>query len=67
MLVVDYSRYIEIALLGHPTAAEVITRIKSIFARRGIPEEVVSDKGPQYTCQAFEDFAKDSHAVLPLD
>ena len=60
VLVVDYySRYIEIALLGQPTAEEVITRIKSIFARHGIPEVVVSDNGPQYTSQAFEDFAKD--------
>ena len=37
----------------------MITRIKSIFARHGIPEVVVSDNGPQYTSQAFEDFAKD--------
>ncbi len=32
--------------------------MKSVFARHGIPEVVVSDNGPQYTSQEFEEFAK---------
>ena len=47
LLIVDYySRYIEVAKLSRTTAAEVITHIKSIFARHGIPEMVISDNGP---------------------
>ena len=60
LLLVDYySRYIEIARLDRTTATEVITRMKSIFARHGIPEVVVSDNGPQFSCQSFMEFAKD--------
>ena len=59
LLLIDYySRYIEIALLNHPTAREVITHLKSIFARHGIPEQVILDNGPQYSSQAFTTFAK---------
>ncbi len=37
---------------------EIITHTKSIFARHGIPEEVVSDNGPHYSSQAYIEFAK---------
>ena len=60
LLIVDYySRYIEIALLKQTTAEEVIKHTKSIFARHGIPEVVVSDNGPQYSSKAYADFAKE--------
>ena len=58
LLVDSYSRYIEIARLDRTTAAEVITRMKSIFVRHGIPELVESDNGPQYSCQSFNEFAE---------
>ena len=62
VLVVDYySRYIEIALLNRLTSAEVITRLKSIFARHGIPEIVVSDCGKQYMSEEFQEFANNYH------
>ena len=60
LLIVDYySRYIEIARLNRATAEEVITHTKSIFARHGIPEVVISDNGPQYDSEAYATFAKD--------
>lgn len=60
LLIVDfYSRYIEIAHLERQTAAEVFTHMKSIFARHGIPETLVSDNGPQYSSQAFKEFVKE--------
>ena len=62
LLVVDYySRYIKIALLNRTTAVDVITHMKSIFTRHGIPERVMSDNGPQYACEAFEEFAREYH------
>ena len=38
---------------------EVIRALKAIFARHGIPEEVRSDNGPQYTSPEFTHFAKE--------
>ena len=48
-----YSRYIEIAKLTSTTSADVITHLKSIFARHSIPETVMSDNGPQYAASTF--------------
>jgi len=50
LVVVEYySRFIEIAKLTSTTATSVISHLKSIFSRHGIPETVVSDNGPQYS------------------
>lgn len=38
------------------TADDVIVHTKSIFARHGITEIVVSDNGPQYSSEAFAKF-----------
>ena len=54
LVVLDYySRYIEILKLTTTTSADVICQLKSIIARCGIPEELVSDNGPQYTAEEF--------------
>ena len=59
LLAVDYySRYIEVAHLSQATANEVVNHTKSIFARHGIPETVISDNGPQYTSEHYSEFAK---------
>ena len=59
LLVVDYfSKYIEISKLDNETSHEVIIRLKSIFARHGIPLQVFSDNGPQYSSTEFSEFAK---------
>lgn len=58
LVIVDfYSRYFEVEKLGS-TSQAVITRLKGIFARYGIPEQFVSDNGPQYNSQEFANFAK---------
>ena len=59
LLIVDYySRYIEVSRLSSESAQEVIRHTKSIFARHGIPAEVVSDNGPQFTSEEFQKFSK---------
>ena len=50
LLVTDfYSKYFEIELLCQTTANCVINNLKKIFARFGIPAEVLSDNGFQYS------------------
>ena len=59
LLVVDYySRFIEIAKLEETTASCVINHLKSIFARYGIPQCLMSDNGPQYSNREFSNFAR---------
>uniref|UniRef100_A0A7N8YPR4 Integrase catalytic domain-containing protein n=1 Tax=Mastacembelus armatus TaxID=205130 RepID=A0A7N8YPR4_9TELE len=58
LVVVDYfSRYVEIAQLSNTKSTDVIVHLKSIFARHGIPEVLMSDNGPQFSGQDFTHFA----------
>ena len=58
LVVVDYfSRYPEVIRMTSTTSAAVITALKSIFSRHGIPEIVRSDNGPQYASREFTAFA----------
>jgi transposase InsO family protein len=60
LIVVDYySRYPEVAELRNTKARTVISKTKSIFSRHGILDEVLSDNGPQYSSQEYQQFAKD--------
>ena len=53
-----YSRYLEVMYLSNATLALVIAKLKSIFARWGIPQEIVSDNGPQFSSESFSRFSK---------
>nr|XP_033936287.1 uncharacterized protein K02A2.6-like [Pseudochaenichthys georgianus] len=54
-----YSRYLEILHMPTTTSAHVILKLRATFARHGIPEEVVSDNGPQFNSDVFRGFACD--------
>ena len=57
LVVVDYySKYPEIVLLNGKTASKIITQMKYIFARHGIPEELICDNMP-FNSTEFSDFA----------
>ncbi|CAC5421137.1 unnamed protein product [Mytilus coruscus] len=59
LIIVDYySRYFEIAKLENIRASCVITHMKSVFARHGIPSTVRSDSGSQYVSAEFRQFAE---------
>ena len=56
-----YSSFPEVLLTNkgpaHGTSTVVIEKIKSIFSRNGIPDSLISDGGPQFSSQEFEEFA----------
>ncbi|XP_055861369.1 uncharacterized protein LOC106067741 [Biomphalaria glabrata] len=59
LLVVDYfSKYPEIKRLENKTAECVIRAMKGIFARHGIPEEIVSDNMP-FNSYQYREFASE--------
>ncbi|GAB1609879.1 uncharacterized protein LOC115227445, partial [Argonauta hians] len=58
LIIVDYySRWIEIAYMQTTTSASIVNHCKSIFARHGIPEVVISDNGPQFIAKEFLEFS----------
>ena len=44
-----YSKFFELELLRRNTATCLINNLKKVFARYGIPEEVISDNGSQHS------------------
>lgn len=57
MVMVDYfTSFIEVDQLKGTTADDVITKLRVQFARYGIPTELVSDNGPQFTASEFQRF-----------
>ena len=59
LLIVDYySQFIEFVRLNDTKAISVITHIKAVFTRHGIPSVVRSDNGPQYSATEYKQFSK---------
>ena len=59
LLLVDYySDWIEFDLMRNQTAAEIINLMQKHFARRGIPEDIVTDKGTNYDSVEVSQFCK---------
>ena len=51
-----YSRYPEVIRLTSTTSGGVITAMKSVFSRHGIPQMVVRGNGPQYDSNEMKEF-----------
>ena len=59
LIMVDYySFWFEVELLKDTTSRAVITRMKSQFARYGVPEEVITDNSPQFRSKDFDAFVR---------
>ena len=59
LVVVDsHSKWLEVVIMGSTTSAKTIEVLRGLFASHGIPEELVSDNGPQLVSDEFEQFLK---------
>ena len=53
-----YSNYIEVARLTSISSKSIIKELKTVFARPGIPDVLVTDNGPQFASAEFAVFAR---------
>ncbi|XP_062572464.1 uncharacterized protein K02A2.6-like [Saccostrea cucullata] len=59
LLVVDYlSKWPELAKLESLTSKCMITHLKSMISKYGIPDIMISDNGPQFSSYEFKEFVK---------
>ena len=59
LVIVDtLSKWLEITLMKSTTASTTIDVARETFARFGLPEQVVTDNGPQFTSAEFAEFLR---------
>ena len=59
LVVTDYfSNYIEVARLSATSTQTVVRELKTMFARFGISEILVTDNGPRFSSNEFQVFAR---------
>ncbi|XP_055685560.1 uncharacterized protein K02A2.6-like [Lutzomyia longipalpis] len=58
LLADSYSGYYDFAKLRNTTSESVIVYLKDKFAEHGVPRELHTDGGPQYSSKEFREFAK---------
>ena len=61
MLLVAYdahSKWPEVLVMSSTTSGRTIGVLREMFARYGIPKQLVSDNGPQFTSSEFESFLR---------
>ena len=59
LIVVDaYSKWLEVFPMAETTSEKTITVLRQLFASYGVPEQIVTDNGPQFTAAAFGMFTK---------
>ena len=61
LVIVDaHSKWPEALEIPCTSAAKTITALRKLFASYGLPEQVVSDNGPQFTSEEFQLFMKNN-------
>ena len=58
VLVDSHSKWLEVMPMKTTTSAKTIDVLRNLFASQGLPEEVVSDNGPQFTSCEFKQFLR---------
>ena len=53
-----HSKWAEALEMCQTTTAKTIETLRHLFAIHGIPEQIVSDNGPQFTSADFKDFTR---------
>ena len=51
-----HSKWPEVVVMKNTSVEETVATLRSIFARMGFPEQMVTDNGPQFTSHVFKKF-----------
>ena len=58
VLVDAHSKWLDVQIMNSITSEMTISRLRSIFATHGLPQQIVTDNGPTFTSEAFKEFTK---------
>ncbi|XP_064086096.1 uncharacterized protein K02A2.6-like [Macrobrachium nipponense] len=59
LIVADYfSSFLEVSRVNNTTSTAIVRELQIIFSPRGIPDQLVTDNGPQFITPEFRSFAK---------
>lgn len=59
LVVVDaYSKWPEVFIVKNATSTKTVEVLRTLFARTGLPERLVSDNGCQFTSEEFQSFIR---------
>ena len=64
-----HSKWPEAQIMASTTTAQTIAVLRDMFARNGLPKQVVSDNGPQFRAEEFKEFMARNgiqHVFTPL-
>ena len=61
LIVVDaYSKWSEVVPMTTKSTTKTVEELRSMFGRNGIPDQIVSDNGPQFIAAEFSVFVKNN-------
>ena len=58
ILIDSYSRWPEVVPMRTTTASQTIKELRPILARFGLPEQILTDNGPQFLSEEFQEFTR---------
>ena len=71
LIIIDYfSNFIEVCRLNSKTAMSIVKEMQGVFARFGVPDQVITDNGPQFCTKEFTKFTRQwdfEHITSPCD
>lgn len=56
VMVDAHSKWPEVAIMKNTTSEKTIEELRSVFSRFGLPQQIVSDNGPQLVSDEFQSF-----------
>lgn len=64
----SHSKWVDVKIMNSTTAQKTIETVRSLFASYGLPQEIVTDNGPQFRAKEFDDFLQANgvkHTLTP--